>query len=271
MRIDRVIVAHAALLGALTACATASPLHVDGVRSQVIGSPLTAEDLLASLDDPQVTIGREWSAPEARVTEWLLTGSSTAGPARAGVVGASVRTFDAQGKTTALRIYVDVLTLRAQLGLAAVPEGMKIRAPAEHLDFGSGTHKIGDSLRENNNLQLADQVWAAMEKHDAAQALSFSADTYIYEDYAAPLPLDKSETQAMVGRFLKAVENFRLEKPVQFAAGEFVITEMSETMSLAGKPIRLHALDVKQIIDGRVVREWQYSNALELLGQLPKR
>jgi hypothetical protein len=81
--------------------------------------------------------------------------------------------------------------------------------------------------------------------------------------------LDKAETEKMVARFLGATANFRIvEKPVQFCAGDYAITELVEHMELEGKAITLHGLDVKRFEGDRVVNEWQYANYVELLGQM---
>ena len=62
---------------------------------------------------------------------------------------------------------------------------------------------------------------------------------------------------------------FRIvDKPIQFAAGEYVVTEMVEHATVEATPIELHGLDIKRIVGGRVVAEWQYSNTYELLSQI---
>jgi hypothetical protein len=73
----------------------------------------------------------------------------------------------------------------------------------------------------------------------------------------------------MVEGFLAAVSDFRIaDKPVQIAAGDYVITELTETAKLAGQPITLHGLDIKRFARGAVAEEWQYSNYVEILTQV---
>ena len=42
------------------------------------------------------------------------------------------------------------------------------------------------------------------------------------------------------------------------------ISENVEHMTLNGKPLELHALDIKRIDNGVVVKEWQYANGAEI-------
>jgi hypothetical protein len=72
-----------------------------------------------------------------------------------------------------------------------------------------------------------------------------------------------------VERFLAAVPDLAITaKPVQFAAGSDVVTEMVEQATFDGKPVTLHALDVKRFENGKVVLEWQYANYVEVLTQI---
>jgi hypothetical protein len=120
-----------------------------------------------------------------------------------------------------------------------------------------------------HNLETTDAIWSALDAHDAVAVMAPAAADYVYEDFAAPAPLDKPRTQAMVASFLSAVANFTIAaKPVHFAAGADVITEMVEHLTIDGRPITLHALDIKRFAAGHVVREWQYANGAETMTQL---
>lgn len=103
-----------------------------------------------------------------------------------------------------------------------------------------------------------------MNAHSAAQTLASAAPSYVLVDFAAPVDLDRSTTENMVGRFLNVVGDFHVTSRVQFAAGTDVVSENVEHMTLNGKPLELHALDIKQIENGVVVKEWQYANGAEL-------
>jgi hypothetical protein len=103
-----------------------------------------------------------------------------------------------------------------------------------------------------------------MNAHSAARTLASAAPGYALVDFAAPVDLDRSGTENMVGRFLALVPDFHVSSRVQFAAGSDVISENVEHMTLNGKPLELHALDIKRIENGVVVKEWQYANGAEI-------
>jgi hypothetical protein len=99
--------------------------------------------------------------------------------------------------------------------------------------------------------------------------MAASTTDYRYEDFSAPRALDRVETERLVANFVGAIPDFVIaEKPVQFAAGDDVVTEMVEHGTFRGRAITLHGLDVKRFRDGKVVKEWQYSNYAEVLEQL---
>jgi predicted SnoaL-like aldol condensation-catalyzing enzyme len=92
---------------------------------------------------------------------------------------------------------------------------------------------------------------------------------YRYDDYSAPRPLDRAATEKLVADFVAAIPDFVIvDKPVQFAAGDDVVTEMVEHGTFRGRAITLHGLDVKRFRDGKIVQEWQYANYAEVLQQL---
>ena len=96
---------------------------------------------------------------------------------------------------------------------------------------------------------------------------------YVYEDYGAPRPLTKGETQAMVARFLGALVEFKLaSKPSLIAAGDDVVTETDEIAVFKGATanprLSLHSVTIMRFKGGEVVKQWQYASSLELLSQL---
>jgi hypothetical protein len=110
----------------------------------------------------------------------------------------------------------------------------------------------------------ANESWAGMNAHSAAQTLASAAPTYTLVDFSAPTVLDRPATESMVCGFLDLVPDFHVTSRVQFAAGTDVISENVEHMTLKGKPLELHALDIKRIENGVVVKEWQYANGAEI-------
>jgi hypothetical protein len=99
--------------------------------------------------------------------------------------------------------------------------------------------------------------------------MASAAPDYVYVDFAAPGQLGKAATETLITSFLGAVDEFKIVgMPVQIAAGDDVVTELLEHMTWKGKPVVLHAVDIKRFAGGQVVAEWQYSNYVEVLAQI---
>ena len=195
------------------------------------------------------------------VIEFAFVGDA---PRAFGVIGAAV--LDGQGGR---RIYLDRVTLRGQLDPSSIPKDLKVRAPIAAPLEGTEHLVARGTPDERRNLSVANAVWAALDRHQPADVMAPSTADYRYEDYCAPRALDRTETQKLVADFLAAIPDFVIAaKPVQFAAGDDVVTEMVEHGSFRGRPITLHGLDVKRFRDGKIVKEWQYSNYAEVLKEL---
>jgi ketosteroid isomerase-like protein len=227
--------------------------------------------------DATLAIGRIWVSQEASVIEFVFSGTRSAGALlgasaperRVGLVGAAVVVFDGDGRARALRVYLDVATIVGQVEPALLPEGMKVRPVATEVPAGTEVRTSQGTPHEARNLAVTNQIWAAMDAHAPADVMAPASDDYVYEDFSGPGPLTRADTQQMVARFLAAVPDFAITaRPLQLAAGDEVITEMVEQATFAGKPVTLHALDVKRFRDGEVVKEWQYANYVEALTQL---
>jgi hypothetical protein len=228
--------------------------------------------LVARFPDARLAVGRTWSGATATVVELVFRGTSSAGPVLGrmaparpvAVASAAVLALGPTGQIAALRLYVDVATALGQIDPALLPAGIEPH-PFDG-EPAAATFLARGSAAEAHRLALANAIWDALEAHDAARVMAGARADYRYLDFAAPHVLDKAETQQMVGRFVAAVPDFRIAaKPVQIAAGDYVVTEMVEQATLAGAPITLHALDVKQFDHELVIAEWQYSNGVEIL------
>jgi uncharacterized protein (TIGR02246 family) len=217
----------------------------------------------------RLAIGRIWIDPSASAIEVVFSGTADGGGSPIGVVGAHVVHFDRRGLVRSERVYFDEVTEVGQRSATLLPAGMKVRPVITEPPAGTAVVSSTGSPEERRNLEVSDRIWAALDAHDPAAALAPMADDYRYEDFAAPGPLDRSGTREMVARFLEVVPDFRIaEKPVYFAAGREVVSEIVERATRNGSPITLHALDVRQFSGGRVVREWQYANHQEVRDQL---
>lgn len=223
-----------------------------------------AAAIFGAYRDVRLAIGRIWIDAPVAVIELVLGGQR--GDRRIGVAGAAIVRFD-RGLAQDARIYLDLATLWGQLDPRLLPEGAEIRglepAPA------TGTFTAAHTPTEARNLELANQIWSALSAHDVDRVMAPAHADYRYYDYAAPRALDRTGTHALVAGFLAAVAGFTIaERPTQLAAGDYVLTEVVEHAAFRGAPIVLHGLDIKRIVGGQVLEEWQYSNYFEILAQV---
>jgi predicted SnoaL-like aldol condensation-catalyzing enzyme len=218
------------------------------------------EEDLRPLGKGRVVSGRIWSSRGATVVEFAFVGEV---PRPFGVIGAAV--FDGHGR----RIYLDRVTLRGQLDPSRIPKDLEVRGAVSAPLEGREHLVARGTPGETRNLAVANAVWAALDRHQPAEAMAPSVPEYRYEDYCAPKSQGRAETEQLVANFLGLIPDFVIaQKPVQFAAGDDVVTEMVEHGTFRARAITLHALDVKRFRDGKIVKEWQYSNYAEVLQQL---
>lgn len=238
-------------------------------------------EILDRYKDARLAVGRVWVGRDASVIEVVFSGTRSAGdlmgkavPERpVGLVGALVVAFGDDGLVMTQRVYIDLATAIGQVDKALLPDDANVRAVTKSPPAGTDVLESKGTPAEAKNLEVANRIWGALEAHDAEDALAPMSDAYVYEDYAAPVALNKSETQRMVAGFLGALSKFKIPaKPVQIAAGDDVVTETDEVATFKGKPtnkvITLHGLTVMRFADGKVVKQWQYANSVELLTQL---
>lgn len=222
-----------------------------------------AAAIFGAFEDERLAIGRIWIDAPVAVIELVFSGRR--GDRSVGVAGAAIVRFDG-ALVRDLRVHLDLATVLGQIDPGRLPAGTEIRglepAPA------TGTFTAAHTATEARNLALANQIWDALSAHDVDRVMAPMHADYRYVDYAAPRVLDRTGTHEMVARFLNAVTGFTItERPTQLAAGEYVLTELVEHAAFRGTPIVLHGLDIKRIVGGQVLEEWQYSNSFELFTQ----
>lgn len=231
-----------------------------------------------------LSIGRIWVSKTASVIEFDFSGirsaSDVAGksvPERPfGFVGACAVTFDAAGVVRSQRVYVDLATYLAQTDPERLLAGTKVRAVTTMSPAPSKVLESKGTPTEARNLEVANHFWAALEAHSVENAMAPMAVDYVYDDYAGPAALSREGTTQLIGGFLAALGEFKIAaKPVNFAAGDDVITETDEIAIFSAKPsdkrVTLHGITVMHFEDGKIAKQWQYANSLELLTQLGMR
>jgi steroid delta-isomerase-like uncharacterized protein len=246
----------------------------------------------ARYKDSTMTVGRIWTSKTASVIEWVSGGTRLAGeiadtkvPEKPiGLVGAMVVTFDDAGLVKTGHSYVDIVANLGQVEPKLVPTGVKWRPLTTTLPAGTGTFESKGTPDEAKNLDTTNKVFAAVDSHKADDVIASLSDDYVDEDFTMPGPMKKAEVAPMEKQFFTAFPDIKTSsKPVQFAAGDFVVTEavIEGTFKAAlpaspgtpafkptNQPVKLHSLDIVQIKDGKIVKEWSYSNNAEFLSQI---
>jgi steroid delta-isomerase-like uncharacterized protein len=251
----------------------------------------TAE-MFARYKDSTMTTGRIWSSKSASVVEWVSGGTRLAGeiadtkvPEKpVGLVGAAVVTFDEGGLVKTDHTYVDIAANLGQVEPKLLPAGVKWRPLTTTLPAGTGTFDSKGTPEEAKNLDATNKVFAALDSHKGEDLLALLADDYVDDDMTNPGPLKKAEIAPMLKSFFTAFPDIKASaKTVQFAAGDFVVTEavVDGTFKAAlpagpgtpafkptNQPVKWHELDVVELKDGKIVKEWFYGNGAEFLTQI---
>jgi ketosteroid isomerase-like protein len=228
-----------------------------------------------------LSIGRVWVSTNVSVIEFEFRGLRSAGDVagkrvaerRFGLVGACAVTFDAAGLVRSQRVYVDLATYLGQTDPQRLVAGSKVREVTTTSLAGSTVLESKGTSTEARNLEVANHFWASLEAHNVEKAMAPMADDYVYDDYAGPAALSREETTQLVARFLASLSEFKIAaKPVNFAAGDDVITETEEIAIFKAKPldkrVTLHGITVMHFEDGKIAKQWQFANSHELLNQL---
>jgi ketosteroid isomerase-like protein len=243
-------------------------------------------DTFGRYKDATVHIGRTWTSKPASVVEFVFTGTRSAGEMLGakvsekpvGLTGAMVVQFDDAGLAKTEREYFDIATNVGQVEPKLLPKGVKVRPLTTALPAGSDAVDSKGTTDETKNLELANTIFAAIDSRKADDVMGPMSSDYVYEDNTLPAALKKKETQQMVSVFFTALPDLKVTaKPVQFAAGDYVVTEAVSEGTFKGplppfqptnKPVTTHVLDVLQLKDGKVVKEWSYGNNAEFLTQI---
>jgi predicted ester cyclase len=243
-------------------------------------------DTFGRYKDGALHVGRTWTGKTASVVEFVFTGTRSAGEMLGakvsekpvGFAGAMVVQFDDAGLAKTDREYLDIATNVGQVEPKLLPKGVKVRPVTTALPAGSDAFESKGTPDEAKNLDLANKIFTGIDSHKADDAMGPMSSDYVYEDNTLTGPLKKAEAQQMLGAFFTALPDMKVtSKPVQFAAGDYVVTEAVFDGTFKGamppfkptnKPVTTHLLDVLQFKDGKVVKEWAYSNNAEFFTQI---
>jgi predicted ester cyclase len=271
-------------------------LYAEDATAQVAGEdPDRGRAALEKVDEGEYALfrdakfrpGRVWVGKSASVLEYVFTGTRRALPLRGVKVGerpvglnaAIVVTFDGDGLVKTEHDYFDVATTFGQVEPKLLPPGFdKVRpAAAAVLPAGSDVLEPRGTPEESANLDVMNKVYLAFDAHAIEDALAYYADDFVQEDFTAPGPQKKADVRKHATAVLGAIPDFKFTRAVVLPAGDDVVVESSVQGTFTGamgpikptgQPVDVHQLDVWRLKGGKVVRQWSYSNNLDVLTQL---
>jgi steroid delta-isomerase-like uncharacterized protein/uncharacterized protein (TIGR02246 family) len=239
-----------------------------------------AKDTFAGYSDFKVALTKTYVKGNTVALQWVITGKND-GPAlgqkasgrQMGVAGASVITFDDDGLIKEDHRYLDLPTITSQLDPKA--KAGSFRAPLTLPTGAVEEHASKGTPDEAKVLEQVKAFYTAFEAKKEADFMAFVTEDTVGEDYTAPATVKGTKaTKDMANGFWKTVPDLAQTKPVQFAAGDTVITEGTLTGTQKGamgpikatnKPVSLRFVDIIQMKDGKVARLDTYADSAEML------
>ncbi|HEX7666787.1 MAG TPA: ester cyclase [Polyangiaceae bacterium] len=267
-------------------------VYSDDVQYNVAGMPPTngKADLVKGTQmffdqfkDLKFWITRTWTSNDMVVTEWGWTGTDTGGmmgkPATnkaAGSLGVTIAWFTPDGQIKKENRYSDFGTIAAQLGMAGKMKAKPVPTAASSIE----AHVAKGTPDEAKLNDWAKTQYAAMDAKKEADWLATMDDNADFWDSAAPTekPMKgKAEAKKFFGMWTKAFPDAATTIVTSTPVEDFVIveTEMKGTqkgalgpIAASKKPVDLHAVDIYQVKDGKMIHGWGYSNGMELMMQI---
>jgi steroid delta-isomerase-like uncharacterized protein len=264
-------------------------LYETGAKLVIPGLPAAAgrdaiaaatKDNLTAYPDFKIAVTRTFVHGSTVVFEWVVTGKND-GPLMGqkatgrsiGIAGASVAMVDDDGLIKEEHRYIDLPTIQSQLdakakaGTFRAPVTLPTGAPEERASKGTP--------EEAKALEQAKALYAALDAKKEADVLALVTDDTTLDDFS--MPATSKGTKGMkdyVNGFWKAFPDAAQATPLQFAAGDYVVTEGTLTGTQKGalgpikasnKPVSLRFVDVFEMKDGKVVRGASYADSAEIL------
>jgi steroid delta-isomerase-like uncharacterized protein len=226
-------------------------------------------------------VSRVWMKGDVVVTEWAWTGKNTgelmgmkATEKDVGMTGVSVAWFSPEGLIKEEHAYSDGGTMMSQLGVSK----QKAR-PIPTVPSGPPqVFSSNNAADEAKNVEAANKMFAAFEKKSEADFVAGADDKLEWDDMTQP---ETSKGKEAAKKYFKAMTaafpDAKTTTTNVWGVGDFVIAEGTFSGTHKGplfgipatqKPVTMHALDIIQFKDGKVVKGWSYGNSAEWMMQL---
>jgi len=237
------------------------------------------QHLFDGYKDSKYWMTRTWTKKDMVAIEWAWSGTNngeimgmkpTEKPA--GAFGFSVLWFNDDGLVKREDAFMDMATVMAQL--TGKGKARAIPTPSSSVE----AHTAKDSPDEAKNIDLVKGMYAGLDGKKEADFIGPMADDIEYNDLTAPESMKgKGEAKKFFGMFTKAFPDGKSNVTNVFAAEDFVIAEVNLTGTHKGqfgpfaatkKPVNMHAAEIFQVKDGKVIRGWTFANNAEFLTQI---
>lgn len=232
--------------------------------------------LLRAFPDFKFQFQRVYQKDSVAVATWKWTGTDTGGyierkptNRRAGLHGVTVGFFNQDGAIREVHFYQDGVTVASQLDPKAKAGSFRA-APDDPTGAKPQATVSNNGDEEVKALATTKAFYEALEKQDKGALGGLVTDDMTADDMATLPRAEKGKAAigALVADWTKAFGAFS-ELPLynQVAVGNTVIVERVLNGKMAGRPVKLHALDILEVKDGKVQKLTVYSDTLELWHQ----
>jgi len=181
--------------------------------------------------------------------------------------------FDSKGLVSDTHFYFDVGAIMAELG--AGPKG--VEAPSLAATTPGDVATATGSEAEKHDVSIVNASWDAFEaKNEAGYLAPMADDVEVFRpDHGNP-ERGRAERKKFFKWAAGGIGSLSQTPLNAWGIGPFVIEEYSlagvHSGVLTGAPpsghaLRLHYVDIDELKDGKIVRQWVYGNSMELLAE----
>lgn len=232
--------------------------------------------LFKAFPDFKFQFERVWQKDSVAVATWTWTGTDSGGyierkptNRRAGLSGITVGFFNADGAIREVHFYADGATLASQLDPKAKAGSFRA-VPADPTGGKPRATVSNNGDEEVKALAASKAFYDALEQKDKGALAALVTDDMTVDDLAAAPRAEKGKAagDALIADWTKTFGSFS-DLPLynQVAVGSTVIVERVLSGKMSGRPVKLHALDLLEVRDGKVAKLIVYSDTLELWHQ----
>jgi steroid delta-isomerase-like uncharacterized protein len=239
------------------------------------------QDWFDTFGDVKVGFNRVWmTGADVVLLEWVINGTYSGGlfgvkatNTPIGHTGLSVLWFDGDGHVKAEHRYGDLGTVMTQVGATK-----QAARPIPPLPAAPQVAAASGSSNETTNLATAKALYASIEQKAGNDFLGMLADDIEYDGIIHLATVKgKAEGKKFFQTVTGAFPDLKFAIANSWSIGddaivEYVMTGTQNgplgTLATSKRPIRVHAVDVLHMKDGKISRAATYSNSLEMMSEL---